>query len=70
MINSDILLQKMRERGYSLVELGERMSLPLSVLGDKIRGTREFSTGEIYALSHILALSVRELEDIFFCNIC
>lgn len=67
-MNVNLLKGKMKERALTQGEVAERMGVSLSCFNAKLngRGGAEFSLGELQALRRILALSSRQVDQIFF----
>lgn len=65
-MNSNMLLGKIKENGYSMTDFLNIMDMPPSTWSKKIRGITEFTRYEIQRMIHILSLTENDLIDIFF----
>ncbi|MGN0968849.1 MAG: helix-turn-helix domain-containing protein [Oscillospiraceae bacterium] len=67
-MNVNLLKGKMKEHALTQGEVAEKMGVSLSRFNAKLneRGGAEFSLGELQALKNILALTSRQVDQIFF----
>lgn len=67
-MNINMLKGKLRERALTQGEVAGRMGLSLSCFNAKLNGRSgaEFSLRELRALKDILALTSRQVDQIFF----
>ena len=65
-MNSNMLLGKIKEAGYSMSDFLTFVNIPASTWSKKIRGITEFNRDEIQRIVKFLSLSNDELVDIFF----
>lgn len=67
-MNVNLLKAKMKEHGLTQGNMAGRMGVSLSRFNAKLngRGGAEFSLGELQALKTILALTPRQVDQIFF----
>jgi DNA-binding XRE family transcriptional regulator len=68
-MESNLLKGKLREHALTQEEAAARMGLSLSSFNAKVNGRAgaEFSLGELRALKRMLALTARQVDQIFFC---
>lgn len=66
MTDEYLLNNKIKDSGYRLGYLAEKLNLSRAGLYNKINGKTEFLASEIQALSDILKLDGKEREEIFF----
>lgn len=67
MTDTVLLKQKIKESGYKISYIAEKLGLSYPGLKKKIDNQTDFRAGEIQTLSDLLCLSVDEKEAIFFC---
>ncbi|MGN1004075.1 MAG: hypothetical protein ACI4O5_04490 [Oscillospiraceae bacterium] len=67
-MNVNLLKGKIKERALTQEDVAEKMGVSLSRFNAKLneRGGAEFSLGELQALKSILALTSRQVDQIFF----
>lgn len=67
-MNVNLLKGKLRERALTQGAVAEKLGVSLSCFNAKLngRGGAEFSLGELQALKRILALTPRQVDQIFF----
>lgn len=65
-INTDLLMEKIRESGLKIKYIAKRTGLSVQAFNPKVRGERAFTQPEIIALSLTLNLSPGEVMQIFF----
>lgn len=67
-MNVNLLKGKMKERALTQGDVAEKLGVSLSRFNAKLngRGGAEFSLGELQALKSILALTSRQVDQIFF----
>lgn len=67
-MNVNLLKGKIKEHALTQGEVAEKMGVSLSRFNAKLngRGGAEFSLGELQALKSILALTSRQVDQIFF----
>lgn len=64
--NTVLLDKKIAESGYRLRFIAEKCGLTYAGLLPKLKGARQFSQGEILALTSLLRLTQDEVRQIFF----
>ena len=67
-MNTNLLKGKLKERGLTQENAAGQIGVSLSRFNAKLnsRGGAEFSLGELQALKSILALTARQVDQIFF----
>ena len=70
MTNSEMLKRKIKESGYKVQFIAQRIGLSYQGFLNKIQNQSEFKASEIQTLCELLNLSVPEREEIFFCADC
>ena len=67
-MNVNLLKGKMKERALTQGDVAAELGVSLSRFNAKLnsRGGAEFSLGELQALKRILALTSRQVDQIFF----
>lgn len=67
-MNGNLLKGKMKERALTQGEMAAKMGVSLSRFNAKLngRGGAEFSLGELQTLKRTLALTSRQVDQIFF----
>lgn len=66
MTNAFLLNYMIKEKGYKIGYIAEKMNLSRAGLYNKINGKSEFFASEIQCISDILNLDLQEREKIFF----
>lgn len=66
MIDKELLKERIKESGFKLSHIAEKLSITRASLHNKLTGKRSFSVAEVLALSEILSLSREERDSIFF----
>ncbi len=66
MTNTFLLNYMIKEKGYKIGYIAEKMNLSRAGLYNKINGKSEFFASEIQCISDILNLDLQEREKIFF----
>jgi DNA-binding XRE family transcriptional regulator len=65
-MESNLLKGKLKERALTQGEAAERLGVSLSCFNAKLNGRTEFSLRELQGLKRMLALSARQVDQIFF----
>lgn len=66
-MNSMLLREKMRKRGYTQEKLAEAVGMDRSTINRKINGDKKgFGIGEACRIGRILKMSRAEMTEIFF----
>lgn len=66
MPNVELLKDKFKESGLSIVSISEKSGILRETLYNRLNGIGEFKASEIVALTSVLSLTKKEREDIFF----
>ena len=66
MLNADLLRNKIRENGMTIVFISEKSGILRETLYNKMAGKGEFKASEIQALARVLKLTKGERDAIFF----
>lgn len=70
MTNTKLLRDKIKESGYKLYYIAERLNISYQCLLNKMNNKTEMKAAEISVLCQILKISKKEKEAIFFWNPC
>lgn len=65
MTDIDLLLQKIKESGMTMVAIADRSKIERTTLYNRLKGIGEFTASEIVGLTFALHLSKRERDKIF-----
>jgi transcriptional regulator with XRE-family HTH domain len=65
-MNPNMLKGKLKERALTQEQAADLLGMGLSTFNAKVNGRTEFSLGELQALKRMLALSARQVDQIFF----
>lgn len=65
-INTDLLMEKIRESGLKIKYIAKRTGLSVQAFNPKVKGKRAFTQPEIVSLASTLNLSPGEVMQIFF----
>lgn len=68
MLNINLLNETLEKSGYKRSYIAEKLNLTTYGLSLKLNGYNEFKASEIYKLSELLKLSLKERDEIFFAN--
>ncbi len=66
MTNTEMLREKMRESGYKITYIANKIGLTYQGLMYKVNNKREFRASEIQALYVLLGMTEEERNEIFF----
>ena len=66
MTDTLVLKIRIKESGYKLKHLAEKLAISRAALSMKINNRRCFSAKEMFALSDLIGLSDQEKREIFF----
>ena len=62
------LRQKIKDSGYRIHFIAEKIGLSYQGLLNKVENKREFRAGEIIVLCDLLGIDAQERDTIFFCG--
>jgi transcriptional regulator with XRE-family HTH domain len=68
MVNTALLQEKMKNNGFTIKELADRIGLSQTGLFNKIHNKREFKGSEINSMSIVLRLTKADVNRIFFAR--
>lgn len=68
MVNTKKLQGKMKENGFTLKSLADRIGLTPTGLFNKVHNLSEFNVSEVQRMASILALTSEERDAIFFAQ--
>ena len=68
MVNTALLQEKMKNNGFTIKELANRIGLSQTGLFNKIHNKREFKGSEINSMSIALRLTKADVNRIFFAR--
>ena len=66
MTNSELLRDTIEKKGFKLSYIASLLEIVPLTLANKIDNVTEFKANEIYTISKLLDLSLKEREEIFF----
>lgn len=69
MTNTRKLQGVMREKGYTIEALAERIGISRTGFFNKVHNKAEFLASEVAILSDLLGISTSDMKDIFFANV-
>lgn len=69
MLNTNLLNEKIEKSGYKRSYIAEKLNLTTYGLSLKLNGYNEFKASEIYKISELLKLSLKDRDEIFFAKI-
>lgn len=70
MVDLELLNEKIRDSGMTIVAIAEKSSILRETLYNKLNGSVEFKASEILRLSNVLRLTSRDRDEIFFAEEC
>ena len=70
MVDLELLNEKIRDSGMTIVAIAEKSSILRETLYNKLNGSVEFKASEILRLSNVLRLTSRDRDAIFFAEEC
>ena len=68
MTKTEKLQGRMREKGFTIITLAKKIGISHTALFNKIHNKKEFRVSEVQSVGTALALSDKEIQDIFFAN--
>lgn len=66
MTNKELFMTTVREKGIKLQFLADKIGISRQALSNKINNHSQFNAREVGELKRLLALSQKEVDDIFF----
>lgn len=70
MVDYELLNDKIRDSGMTMVAIAKKSGILRETLYNKIKGSGEFKASEIFGLSNALKLTTTERDRIFFVKQC
>ena len=68
MVKLDLLNDKIKDSGMTVVSIAKKTGVSRETLYNKLNGSVEFKASEILSISDALSLSVEERNEIFFAR--
>lgn len=68
MVDFDLLNQKIRDSGMTIVAIAAKSGILRETLYNRLNGATEFKASEILRISNVLRLSKEERDKIFFAE--
>lgn len=68
MVKLDLLNNRIKDSGMTVVSIAEKTGVSRETLYTKLNGTVDFKASEILSISDVLRLSVKERDEIFFAR--
>lgn len=68
-VNENLLLAKLKEKGYRREDVAEKLGLSINALDMKIHNKTEFKASEIMTLSRLLGISKQKDKYFFVLNV-
>ena len=65
MTDIELLLDKIRESGMTMVAIAEKSNIDRATIYNRLKGKGEFTASEIVSLSEVLRLTKAERDKIF-----
>lgn len=69
MTNKELLVERIKESGFKLSYIAEKLGITRASLHNKLTGKSCFSVAEVVILSELLSLSREERDSIFLARL-